>query len=697
MVVTDNENQQRIVHHLHELQQEINELKKSKAKLRQNYNIQKADLHNYKTLLEQLPQGVFYKHRNGFYVSCNRSYAIRLRISPGEIAEKTDYDFYHADMAKKLIEADRHVLEGGKTVESELTLLESGVERTILFSKIPVCLEGDEIVGILGISTDITARKRWEQDIRYRDSISDAVRFSAEKLLKADMWETALHDVLERLGESVEVSRVYLFEKELEEDGSPVATNWHEWAAPGITPLHSNPRFQRLLWRSYGLERWEELLISNQPVYGIVQHLPSRERDFLSGQEVKTFILVPIFVNDRPWGAIGFDDCRVEREWSNLEINALNSAASILGVAIGKSTATKKIRASESRLRSITQSANEAIVCINAAGKIIFWNDAAGRMLCYAPDEILQKPITTIIPFSMRDAFFEKKLIALLQGEDDSLVKQEEMMLLKKDGHELPVELTVSAWKNDDEQFYSVIIRDITERKQAEQKLKKVREEYFTTLTHDLKGPLTAVMGCLYLLKKPQLGPISERKLECISMIYHNLEIMLSMIDNILDSSKIEEDRMPCRFENFSFHELLNELHFTFEAMAVLNNITLQFKCPDDTWIYGDRRMLLRVHTNLLNNALRHTPPGGRIVVLVASKGDRYEVSVSDTGCGIPPHYQEMIFQKYGKVKEESGGTGLGLYIVKNFLQAHGSEIYVESAPDQGTTFFFDLEKGVSR
>ena len=814
MIEAESESQKKLLNQLACLQREISELENSKSKLRQNLNLQKSEISKYKILLENLPQGVFYKDIDGFYISCNRRYAQDLDISAEEIYGKTDFDLYPGKLSRQYEEAYKEVLSSGKTVESDYELVQYGKEKILRIVRIPVRNEKNEIIGILGISSDITnakhaekelkkseeafrlafestkdamiwadvekgiiikcnksaekllergreeligrnhlliyppnrteyyaqlfgkqvkegdtideeaqiitkngrivpvrinssvtsvgdtsiihgifrdisEKKSWEREILHRDNIMNAVRFSAESFMRIDIWENAITEILERLGIAVNVSRVFIYELV----SSSEVTRRYEWVAPGITPLCQDPLHHCLSWRSRGLMGWEEKLIADHPVQGNVTDFPASEQDFLKKLGVQSILLIPVFVNEKPWGLIGFADCRKERVWSGLEIDSLKASASVMGVAIKRGLALKAIQESVSRFHSITQSANDAIICIDSTGTILYWNDAAVKICGYSSEEMLGTSVKILFTDE------EKELLSEIIHKtplinDNHPQKLEETVLIRKDGSMLPVEIVVSAWETGDGRFISTIVRDISERKKAQEDLIRVREEFVTTLTHDMKGPLTATLGYLHLLEKPQFGFISEEKKVFINMIRHNQGDMLSMLENIIDSSTFEVGMMQYKFCHFPLQQLILELPITFGAMLLLSKVSLNIECPYESWVYADRKAIRRVFNNLVGNALRYTPPGGTITISVMEKNECQRVAIKDTGKGISISDQKKIFQKFGKAKGERRGTGLGLYIVKNFLKDHKSEIKVKSTVGMGSTFYFRLEKG---
>ncbi|RME43081.1 MAG: GAF domain-containing protein, partial [Chloroflexi bacterium] len=209
------------------------------------------------------------------------------------------------------------------------------------------------IVGCVGLALDITARRQAEEALRRRDAILEAVSFAAEQLLKSTAWDQRIQDVLERLGEATGVSRVYIFENHVDRDGTLLTSQRYEWAAPGIEPQIDNPDLQNFPWRAGGFGRWEETFLRGELIFGHVREFPASEQEVLAPQEILSILAVPIFVEGTLWGFIGFDECRMEREWTAVEREALRTAAGILGAAIQRSRAEDTLRRRAEELHTL--------------------------------------------------------------------------------------------------------------------------------------------------------------------------------------------------------------------------------------------------------------------------------------------------------------------------------------------------------
>jgi diguanylate cyclase (GGDEF)-like protein/PAS domain S-box-containing protein len=190
---------------------------------------------------------------------------------------------------------------------------------------------------------DITARKETEELLSRREAIMGAINFAAEQFLKESAWEHTIPGVLEKLGRAVDASRVYVFMNYSDEQGVIRTSQCYEWAAPGIAPQINNPDLQHIPLREAGFGRWEETLAQGKPIYGLLRDFPESEQRILSDQQIVSIAVIPIFVEGRWWGFIGFDECRYEREWTTSELDALHTAANIFGSAETRARTEQKL------------------------------------------------------------------------------------------------------------------------------------------------------------------------------------------------------------------------------------------------------------------------------------------------------------------------------------------------------------------
>ncbi|HEX5850774.1 MAG TPA: PAS domain S-box protein [Rubrobacter sp.] len=312
-------------------------------------------------------------------------------------------------------------------------------------------------------------RRKVEDELERRDAILDAVRFAADHFLgEAAGWEESIRAVLGRLGEATEASRVYVFENYTGGDGELWATQRYEWVAPGISAQIDNPVLEGLPYKAAGFGRWIQTLGHGDLVHGHVRDLPESEQPELRAEEILSIALVPIFVEGRWWGFIGFDECVQEREWSAAEIGALGAAAGTLGAAIRRRQTEERLRGSEERYRAVIEQATDGIYLLDVeTRRFVETNPSFRRMFGYTAQEVGEMDIYDLVAHPREDV--------------DTTIRQTlrsgrrivgERKYRRKDGDLLDVEVGVSVISLDGRDVVCTIVRDVTERKRNEEALR---------------------------------------------------------------------------------------------------------------------------------------------------------------------------------------------------------------------------------
>jgi PAS domain S-box-containing protein len=314
-------------------------------------------------------------------------------------------------------------------------------------------------------------RRRAEKELERRDAILEAVRFAADRFLgEATGWEESVRAVLGRLGEATGVSRVYIFENHAGPGGLWNAQRY-KWLAPGVSPGSPATDFPYRddgsgRWADFG--RWERTLGRGEPIFGNTRDFPEGERAFLAGElEILSMVLVPIFVEGKWWGFIGFDECVEEREWSAAEVGALGAAAGTLGAAIRRKQVEEQLRGSEERYRAVIEQATDGIYLLDAGTKRLLQTNPSFRaMLGYAAGEMDGMQVYDFVahPRENVDATIGRTL-----EERRRIVGERKYR--KKDGSLVDVEVGVSVITYDGGEVICTIVRDVTERKRAEDAL----------------------------------------------------------------------------------------------------------------------------------------------------------------------------------------------------------------------------------
>ena len=224
-----------------------------------------------------------------------------------------------------------------------------------------------------------------------------------------------------------------------------------------------------------------------------------------------------------------------------------------------------------------------------------------------------------------------------------------------------------------------------------------LREEFLTLTTHDLRSPLTVISGVIGFFTSGRLGELSPEQKNMVAMMERNTQNLIELVNDLLDAAKYESGLLQLELAPTDLRTLINEISQAFETLAGEKNLTLAQELPAELPpVRADRVRLRRIIVNLLSNALKFTPEGGRIVMRAETAGDdAVRVAVSDTGVGIAADDLPHLFAKYEQAGSRSArgenGTGLGLYIARQLVELHGGEIHVESEVGKGSTFSFTL------
>ena len=232
--------------------------------------------------------------------------------------------------------------------------------------------------------------------------------------------------------------------------------------------------------------------------------------------------------------------------------------------------------------------------------------------------------------------------------------------------------------------------------------LDRLKSDFVANVSHELRTPLTAIKGAMDLILREVPGPLNEKQSHYLNRVRTNTQHLAGLINDLLDLSKIEDGRIELRAERVSLGGLIHEVVETLRPIAAENSIVLEATISEASiLVWADRDTIMQVLTNLIGNAIKFTPPHGRVTVSSSSNDANWvRVSVSDTGPGISAHERERIFDKFYQVAENGGpkpkGTGLGLAISKSLVELHGGKIWVESEPSRGSRFCFTLPAAVT-
>jgi signal transduction histidine kinase len=259
------------------------------------------------------------------------------------------------------------------------------------------------------------------------------------------------------------------------------------------------------------------------------------------------------------------------------------------------------------------------------------------------------------------------------------------------------------------------VLRDVTRRKEMEEELQRAKvaaeaanrakDEFISVVTHELRSPLSSVLGSVGLLEDGEAGPISEEQRDFLHIIEANTKRMAALASDLADVSRIESGQLQLEMGAVSLAEIIREVMRSTRLQIERKDQTLLLQVPDDLpKVWGDHIRLVQVITNLVSNAHKFTPEGGKIAVRAERAANQWSpqgaaevvhIAVEDDGVGIKAEELGKLFLKFSRVGDRNTrripGTGLGLSIAKNLVEMQGGRIWCESEFGQGATFHFTV------
>jgi len=389
---------------------------------------------------------------------------------------------------------------------------------------------------------------------------------------------------------------------------------------------------------------------------------------------VNSLVAVPLKVGDRPIGVLSVDFRIANKTFGNTALGLMSALADYAVIAIQNAELYARVEDGRGKLQAILTGTSDAIMVTDESFRIALLNRAAARVLGVAMSDVVGHPVSDVLD--------SKELRALFAHAADP----EADRFIEVPGHD---ERTYNANLTPIPGIgYTVVMQDISHLKELE----RLKNEFVSTVSHDLRSPLTSIRGFVDLIE--MTGPLTDQQKTFVGKIRNGVTDITGLIEELLDLGRIEAGA-AFEFAPVDLQEIIVDTSEALRGHASSKQQRLIVEVPELSPVIGNGLRLSQVVSNLVGNAIKYTPDGGDVFVRAEEANKQILVSVQDTGIGISAEDQARLFQKFYRVKSEQTadipGTGLGLAITKSIVEKHDGRIWVNSIVGEGTTFTFLL------
>ncbi|MCU0549698.1 MAG: PAS domain-containing protein [Leptolyngbya sp. Prado105] len=592
---------------------------------------------------------IFVKDLQGRYVIANSAIADWFRCSIDQVLGQDDTALFPPEIAQQVQHTDRQVMETQVALTLEEQIPKQEQFRSLLTTKYPWRDAEGKVLGVIGISRDISDRKAAELAIQRSEQ---QVRRVLDSLF-------SFVGIMTPNGTLLEANRTALTAAELQPADVMGKPFWNAY------------------WWSFSTESQAQLqqaiqqAAAGQSVRYDAQVRLSEDR-FI----VIDFAIVPLL------DAAG----RVEYLIPS-------------GIDITERQQTEaQLRKSESRLRGFVESNIIGILFGDVEGGILEANDEFLRIVGYSREELEAGQIrwTALTPPEYLPLDAER----IAEAQERGACTPYEKEYIRKDGTRVPVLIGYNLFETERNRSVAFIL-DIRERKQLEQTLRqqtsdlaqanRLKDEFLAILSHELKTPLNPILGWTKLLQGGRLN--ADQQQQALATIERNAKLQAQLVNDLLDISCILRGKLSLKFEPVTLIQPISAAIDTIRLAAEAKSLTLETRLDAiAAQVYGDSSRLQQIVGNLLSNAIKFTPQNGQISIRLEEVDDQIQIQIRDTGKGIRADFLPNVFERFrqedGSTTRKYGGLGLGLAIVKQLVEAHGGTVEAQSAGEgQGSTF----------
>lgn len=511
-------------------------------------------------------------------------------------------------------------------------------------------------------------------------------------------WKEALQHSLESIANTIDADRVYYFENSYSNKGKTTTSLELEWCRSDIEPQLYNPDNQG--YTEKDIPELLHCLANNEPYATVLSELTDQKmRMIFESQQIKSLLTIPVIIDHRFWGFIGFDDCRKERIWDTEEVSFLNTITLNLASAIKSEEAKKKLNRTLNEKNRILESIDDGFFTVDRYWIVTYWNRRAEKIFGIPRKDILGK--------NLWDLFDETVNSNIYNFFHDAILNQKKVEIEEYFAG-IEAWLEIVAYPTND--GLSVYFKDINERKLNEQRMNELNlslkkqtkelaisnaelEQFAFVASHDLQEPLRMITSFLNQIEKKYSELLDDKGKQYIQFATDGAHRMRQIILDLLEFSKIGS--MERIRNQVDLNEVMNKILNSYKKLIDEKKTTITWD-PLPEIIASDTQMH-QLFQNLISNAIKYQKDENQSVVHIAYKelDSHWAFSVEDNGIGIDSEYRHRIFEIFQRLhgNNEYSGTGIGLAICRKIVEEHNGEIWFESELGEGSIFYFTIKK----
>lgn len=425
--------------------------------------------------------------------------------------------------------------------------------------------------------------------------------------------------------------------------------------------------------------------------------LQRKPQNYQSGDNSGFFdanlLAIPIILNSKVWGVLVVS--HREDKYGSHDIKLLRLISSRLAVLIENAELYNEVNARRERWEAVFKFAEEGIVIFDRDGMVVGFNPAASKLTGYSNTEVIGRSFTSVIktvsPEGLNLSALSPIKRVLAEGE---VVAKREQLLQGKAGSTIWTEISYSPIFDDRGRVSSGIA--VVSNIQKEREMEAVKSDFISIVSHELRTPLTAIKGFMSMLLKRNFGELNDKQAHYLSKVYQTNQRMIGLVEDLLDVSYIESGKIKLKVSPIAVEPIISDVVTELATKGferqIMIKVNRKHKLP---LVLADEFRLRQILVNLVDNAIKYSLPKSEITIDFKVQGSELVTSVRDHGVGITANQVERLFQKFGRIYNpmsmQAGGTGLGLYIVKNLVESHGGKIWVTTRVGKGSKFSFSL------